>query len=141
VKIAPSYSDIFHGDFDNSSLCTTSDEKRNTKRSENAEKFPQKNYLAKPTDGQARPKCRGCAAHVAMFASLSSIHGRSTQAPCDSSFANDSSPAITVLIHTSFVFLLIATALAPTVGFVSAGAISDIENNPTKPYSLFCATS
>jgi hypothetical protein len=60
------------------------------------------------------------------------FHGRSTQAPCDSSFANDSSPAITVLIHTSFVFLLIATALAPTVGFVSAGAISDIENNPTK---------
>jgi hypothetical protein len=94
--------------------------------------FPKKNYLARPTDGQARPKCRRCAAHVAMFASLSSIHGRSTQAPCDSSFANDSSPAITVLIHTSFVFLLIATALAPTVGFVSAGAISDIENNPTK---------
>ena len=41
MKIAQSYSDIFHGNFNNSSLCTTSDEKRNTKRNENAEKFPQ----------------------------------------------------------------------------------------------------
>jgi hypothetical protein len=79
--------------------------------------------------------------HLVIVSSLPLCKAESTQTPCDNSFANDSSPAITVLIHTSFVFLLIATALAPTVGFVSAGAISDIENNPTKPYWLFCATS
>jgi hypothetical protein len=38
VKVAPSYSDIFYGNFDNSSLCCTrSDKKCNTKGSEKAE--------------------------------------------------------------------------------------------------------